>query len=302
MKKERSKEDVSLLAQLLLLGVAVIWGWTFALVKESLATTSTFVFLFYRFGLAFILLTLIFRKKILSTEKATWIRGGLTGLALFGGYWLQTWGLNYTSATKSAFITGFFVVLVPILSWLLMREKAGWPVWTGALISIVGLGLLVFGGGKSWGGLNPGDPLTLLCALSFAAHIVLIGKYTKPENYVTILVAQIGVVALLSGFGAGLTGGEIFPTSPLAWRGISITGILATALAFWAQNRFQPYSTPGRTAIIFSAEPVFAGLFGYLILRELFSPWQWLGAFFILCAMLLAQLRPGREELPPNPR
>ena len=290
----------SLLAELSLLGVAAIWGWTFVLVKESLQEVSTFTFLFYRFALAFGLLLLLFGRRLRDAEPEPrlWAKGALIGLTLFLGYWFQTLGLLYTTATNSGFITGLSVVLVPVLGAMLFRERTRGAVWLGAGLSAVGLGFIVFGGASSWrvSAFNVGDGLTLLCAISFALQIVLISRFTRPERYLPILVAQIGVVALLSGVGMLLFEELVIPKSAVAWKGIVITGLFATALAFWVQTRFQPLSTAGHTAILFSSEPVFAALFGYGLLGERLVGGQWLGAVLILVAMLVAQWPWGRSR------
>jgi drug/metabolite transporter (DMT)-like permease len=285
---------MEILVHLILLGVAFIWGWTFVLVKESLAEIGTFAFLFYRFTLAFLLLLALFRLRLRQVDRRVWVRGALIGLALFSGYWFQTLGLNYTTATNSAFITGLSVVLVPLLNATLLREAVRGTTWLGSALSVLGLALLIFGSGVRKISLNVGDLLTMLCAVSFALHISLIGRFTRPSNYVPILIAQIGIVMLLSGLGMLAFEGTTYPGSWLVYKGLLITGIFATALAFWAQNRFQPLTTAGRTAIIFASEPAFAALFGYLFLGERLVNWQWLGTILILIAMVIAQLPSAR--------
>lgn len=288
---------MTLLARFILLCVALIWGWTFVLVKESLREIGTFTFLFYRFALAFLLLFLLFRPRLGHIVRSR-VRGALIGLALFSGYWFQTLGLNYTTATNSAFITGLSVVLVPLLSSSLFRRRVGGSTWLGSFVSIVGLALLVFGSGKRGGfSLNVGDLLTIFCAASFAMHILLIDRYTHPANYVPILITQIGVVMVLSGLGMVVFEGPGYPRGWTVYKGLFITGFFATAVAFWAQNRFQSLISAGDTAIIFASEPVFAAMFGYLFLGERLAAGQGLGALLILTAMLVAQLPPaGRRH------
>ncbi|MFB6286973.1 MAG: DMT family transporter [Candidatus Bipolaricaulia bacterium] len=276
-------------ADLLLLGVAVIWGWTFVLVKEGVSEVGPLTFLFYRFGIAFVALALLFRRHLRGVARSVWLRGIGIGLALFGGYWFQTWGLVYTAATKSAFITGLSVVIVPLMGTLMLRERISGAAWLGAGLSAVGLALLVFGTQLGFATVNVGDALTLVCAISFATQILLVGRYTRPSNHLPILVAQIGVVAALSGVGWATVEGAAWTTSWTAWKGILITAVLATAVAYWLQNRFQPYSTAARAAIIYTGEPVFAGVFGVLLLGERLTGGQWLGAALILGAMVLAQ-------------
>ncbi|MBI1741492.1 DMT family transporter [Candidatus Acetothermia bacterium] len=281
-------------AQLALLLTAAIWGWTFVLVKESVQEVTPFLFLFARFTLATVVLVLIFRKSLI--ENWNWKmlrRGSLLGAALAAGYLFQTWGLKYTTATKSGFITGISVVLVPLMG-VFFKERIGLGAWIGTLLSFVGLSLILIGQGFSLNELasqlNTGDLLTLFCALSFAAHILLVGHFVDADSYRTLLIIQIAAAAVLS-LGGTLTFENLhFNFSPTVWNAIAITGLFATALAFWAQNKFQPLSTPTRTAIIFSTEPVFAGLFGFSLLGERLSMEQLLGAGLILLGIVLSQL------------
>jgi drug/metabolite transporter (DMT)-like permease len=286
-------------AQFALLAVAAIWGWTFVLVKESVREVSPFLFLFARFTLATLVLLLIFRRPLrLAWNRQTLWRGGLIGTALAAGYFFQTWGLVYTTATQSGFITGLSVVIVPLLG-RYFGEQIGVRAWLGTGLSLVGLALiLLVGQGGSlreiFSPLNIGDLLTLGCAFSFAVHILLIGRLVDMKNYPALLVIQIAAVALWSWGGTLALESVRFDFSATVWRAIIITGLFATALAFWAQNKFQPLATPTRTAIIFSSEPVFAGLFGFWLLGERLVAEQWAGAGFILAAMVISQWPPQR--------
>ncbi len=285
------------LAQFALLLVSVVWGWTFVLVKEGAGELGPLSFLTWRFALAFVLLLFLFWHRVRRMDRGSILRGLGIGLALFGGYLFQTWGLLYTGATKSGFITGLYVILVPLLSCAAFRERVSRWGWLGAGLSALGLGLILLSRGEMAAGmeLNLGDFLTLLCAVSFALQVILVGRFVHPGNYPAILLVQIGLVFLLSLVGALLLEQPRATMSPAAWKSILITGLLATALAYLVQNRFQPLSTATRAAIIFSAEPVFAGLFGYLLLGEVLSGLQFLGAASILAGIVVAQL-------PLNPR
>ncbi|MCR4403765.1 MAG: DMT family transporter [Candidatus Acetothermia bacterium] len=279
------------LPQLALLSVTVIWGWTFVLVKEGASELGPLSFLALRFALAFLALLILFWHRLRRAQLGVreFLQGLAIGLALFGGYLFQTWGLLYTTATKSGFITGLSVVLVPLLAALAFKDRVPSSGWLGAGLSALGLGLILLGQGGMGRGLNLGDLLTLLCALCFALQIILIGRLVTRENYPALLVIQIGLVFLLSLAGALSLERPTLAISPQGWQAVLITSFLATALAFFIQNRFQPLSTPTRAAIIFSAEPVFAGLFGYLLLGERLAGLQLLGAGAILSGIALSQ-------------
>jgi drug/metabolite transporter (DMT)-like permease len=277
-------------AQLALLSITVIWGWTFVLVKVGAGELGPLSFLAWRFAVASLALLLLFGLRLRRVDRKGLLQGLWIGLALFAGYLFQTWGLLYTSATKSGFVTGLSVILVPLLSAAAFKERVTCKGWLGAGLSATGLGLILLGrGGAGEMGLNLGDLLTLLCALSFALHIILIGRFVNLENYPAILVIQVGLVLVLSLAGALLLERPTLAISAQGWEAILVTGLFATALAFFLQNRFQPLSTATQTAIIFSAEPVFAGLFGYLLLGERLSGPQLLGAAAILGGIVISQ-------------
>lgn len=282
------------LPQLALLSVTVIWGWTFVLVKEGASELGPLTFLALRFAIASVLLLVLFWPRLRRSPLGwhEFVKGLMIGLALFSGYLFQTWGLLYTTATKSGFITGLSVVLVPLLTALAFKNRVPRHSWLGAGLAALGLGLILLARGGVAGGLNLGDLLTLLCAISFALQIILIGRLVTRENYPALLVIQIGLVFLLSLAGALSFENLTLAVSPHGWEAILITGSLATALAFFIQNRFQPLSTPTQAAVIFSAEPVFAGLFGYLLLGERLAGLQLLGAGAILSGIVVSQRVP----------
>ena len=277
------------LAPLALLLATAIWGWTFVLVKEGMGLVGPLAFLAARFLLATVVLGLLFPRAIARTDRRTLARGALVGLALFAGYLLQTWGLVHTTATKSGLLTGLSVALVPLLARGTGRERVRPWHWAGALLAAGGLVTFVLArGGVS--GFNVGDLLTVGCAVAFAVHLLLVDRFVRTDDYRGLLFVQVAVVALLSTVGT-----LVFETIPTAWPGklveaVLVTSLLATVLCFWLYNRFQVYSTPTYSAILFTMEPVFAGLCGFLLLRETLTPLQGAGAFLILLGMLVPRL------------
>jgi drug/metabolite transporter (DMT)-like permease len=277
------------LAPFFLLSITAIWGWTFVLVKEGTQFVGPFTFLAARFLLATAVLVLLFWRVLRQVKRPTLGRGAAIGLALFGGYFFQTWGLAYTSATKSGLLTGLSVVFVPFLASLAARERVRLAHWAGAALGASGLATFVLArSGVS--PFNPGDLLTLFGAVAFAAHLILVDRFVRKDDYRVLLVIQVAVVAVLS-----VAGTLAFETMPHSWpaklvEGVVITGLLATALSFYLMNRFQEHSTAAYTAILFTMEPVFAGLFGFLLLGETLTWLQGAGGLLILAGMVLVPL------------
>ncbi|NLN16557.1 MAG: DMT family transporter [Firmicutes bacterium] len=275
-----------------LLFVSAIWGTTFVAVKEALADLAPYNFLAIRFTLALIVLALLGLCQGRKPRASSLWRGVRVGTLLFAGYALQTVGLKYTTASNAAFITGLSVVLVPLLAAVGLRAMPSAESIGGALLAAVGLGCLTIGDGF---GLNLGDLLVLGCAFAFAGQIVLMGKYAARSSTYELVVGQMLAVALWSWFFTLLWEEPTFQATPRTWAAMAVTGILASAVAFWIQATMQRFTSPTRTGIIFAAEPVFAALFAYFWLQETLTLKQLVGCVLILSGMLFTELR-GRGE------
>jgi drug/metabolite transporter (DMT)-like permease len=283
-------------ADLALVGVALIWGATFVLVKEALRDVSTLLFLALRFGLASIALALAFRPLAsrFGNRRILLRGGGLAGLCLFAGYLFQTFGLKYTTPSKSAFITGLSIVMVPLIGAGIEGKLPHVSEALGVAVATLGMGLMTLEGDTL--GIGYGDLLTLACAVAFAAHIVVVGHYAPRVSFEALSLVQI-VAA-----GMAALGTFWWAEAPLVrWRpgvlvALIVTGLLATALAFSVQAWAQQYTTPTHTALIFALEPVFAWLTSFLLTGEILSLRASLGAMLILAGILLVELKPVGPE------
>jgi len=278
-------------AEIYLLGIVVIWGSTFAIIKGILDQIMPFTFLAYRFFWAAFILGLIFWKRLKNIDKMILKKGSLIGIFLFLGYTFQTVGLKYTTATKAGFITGLTVVLVPIISHFFIREKISKNSILGVILAFIGLWFLNYNSSFIF---NFGDFLVLLCAVSFAMHIISVGLYVRKVDYVLLVIVQLTTVFVLSFLMALFferPGIHLYYPSGVWWS-IILTGIFATALAFYIQNKFQRYSTATKTAITFSGEPIFGAIFAYLLLGEKVGLIAWIGGLLIIFGMIISQ----REE------
>jgi len=275
-------------ADVLLLLVALIWGSTFVLVKRAVAQYPVYAFLFLRFALATGVLLVLFGRHLQRLSPSMLLAGVAIGLFLFGGYAFQTVGLQYTSASNAGFITGLSVVIVPMLSTVLLRRMPEPQALLGVVLATVGLALLTMG--KD---LRPshGDLIVLGCAFCYALHISAVSRFAPQTDALALTLVQVAVVAVLSG-AASLAVGEWPRAIPAhIFLAAAFTGVLATALAFAIQNAVQARTTATHTALIFTTEPVFAALFGFLLAGESLAAWGWVGCGLILLGMLLAELR-----------
>ncbi|NIM97141.1 MAG: EamA family transporter [candidate division Zixibacteria bacterium] len=274
-------------AELLLLVLTFIWGATFPLVKTALNYSSPFVFVIIRFGLAALVFWLIFSKNIYFQQKAVLKAGAVIGIFLFLGYAFQTMGLKYTAASKSAFITGLFVVLIPPLSFVILKEKMRIFSVIGVILAVSGLYLLTRPKGSEF---NLGDLLTFFCAVSFSFQVIFVQIYTKKYDFFTLTLVQILVTTLLSFPFMFLLGGIKLVYHPHLLWAIFVCAILATALALYIQNRMQRDTTAVKAALIYAMEPVFAAVFSYLLLGEILGWPGILGGGLILSGMLCSEL------------
>jgi len=275
-------------AEIYLLCIVIIWGSTFALMKGILDQILPLTFLAYRFFLAAFVLSVIFWKRLKNIDNITLRKGWLIGVFLFLGYTFQTVGLKYTTATKTGFITGLSVVLVPVISYLFIKEKINRNSVVGVIFAVIGLWFLNYDSNFSF---NFGDFLVLLGAVSFAMHIISVGLYAKKVDYIPLVIVQLATVFVLCLLMAIIFEGPALHLSYSfnIWWIIILTGVFATALAFYMQNRFQRYSTATKTAIIFSGEPIFAAVFAYLLLGEKVGLIAWSGGLLIIFGMIVSQ-------------
>ena len=285
---QRVKADFSLLM------VSLIWGLTFVTVKNAIADMAPFTFIAIRFAIAFVFMSLFCYKKLLKFDGRDWIPGLLVGIFLFCGYSFQTLGLQYTTASNAGFITGLSVVLVPLFCSIINRQLPSPLVLGGAALAGIGIGFLCLNQGYTY---NYGDILVLLCAISFAFHIILVGRYASQTDATVLASIQIGVVAVLSCAAALVFESQVpVQFTSDVWIGLITTAIPATSLAFFIQTYSQKFTTPVHTAIILSTEPVFGGIFGFLLLGEMLGPKGLWGAALVLAGMVLSEIREMQTE------
>lgn len=279
-------------AELALAGITIVWGTTFVIVKAALADVSTFVFLTMRFSLAAVVLILIYGGTLLRTARKSGFRigpGMLAGTILFVAYVFQTTGLERTTASKSAFLTGLSIPMVPFVASLVYRN---WPrrvEVAGIAVASIGMALMTLPSGRLQ--MSLGDALSLLCALTFAIHIVVVGHYSQLEGFQSLAVVQIAMAAVLGLASFGFTEPiRLHMTSGVA-TAVLVTGLLATALAFTTQAWAQQYTSATRAALIFTLEPPVAWLTSYLLTGERMANRGKVGAGLIVLGILAVELK-----------
>jgi drug/metabolite transporter (DMT)-like permease len=269
-----------------LAGNTLIWGSTFVLVQSALKDISPILFLAIRFTIASFALTLLFRRRASYRPS----RGGLlAGGCLFAGYLFQTVGLQFTTASKSAFITGLAIPLVPLLGSLVYLHRPRFFEMAGVVCATTGMGLMTLQGETLK--IGRGDLLTFFCAVAFAAHIIAVGHYSGRISYESLSFMQVAAAAVLALSTFWWVEVPVLRLSPVVVVAVGLTGLLATALAFTVQAWAQQHTTPTRTALIYSLEPVVAWFTSYWLMGETLSRRAMVGAGLILSGILLVELK-----------
>ncbi len=273
----------------ILLLVAISWGVTFALVQDAIEETPVYTFLFWRFFFAFVLMAVVAGKQWRTLTRAAFTSAVILGVLNFSAFAFQTYGLTYTLSSTVAFITGFNVIFIPFLALVIFRRSVSVYAVIGAVIAIVGLWLLT---GQKGMELGRGELYTLICAVLFSLHILYTDRFVRYYDVVLLVTIQFGVIAAASATMGLLHDGAVLPMSDSGDFILALvsTVLFATVFAFWAQTSMQRFTTPAKTALIFTMEPLSAAVFGYLYAGEALSLVQVCGGLLIVAGVVFAEL------------
>jgi drug/metabolite transporter (DMT)-like permease len=275
--------------QLALIAVAAVWGGTFVVVKDAVGIYPLYAFLSLRFLIAVLAFAVVLPSSIRLMRRDTLGAGVIAGVFLTAGYVFQTWGLQDTSASKAAFITGMFVVITPAMQALILRRIPRRITVLGVVLAVIGLWLLSGGGGGGW---NAGDTRVLLCAAAYAAHMVVLGALGDRHDVRPLTLVQLATVAVLCGAVSLASEPVALPGDGSVWLALVVTGVFASAVAFAVQTYAQRILSPTKTALILITEPAFGGIFGWFA-GERLGVGGFVGALLILSGMVVAELLGG---------
>jgi len=278
-------------AELLLFVITIVWGATFSFTKIGLEFASPFQFTTLRFAIALILSLLLWWKSFVKINKTNFLNGSILGLFYAGGFILQTLGLQFTSVTKSAFITGLSVALTPFAYKLIERKKVTLYQWLGIFFVVVGL---YFFTNPEINNINIGDLLTLISTFFWAFYLVYMNKFT--ESIVNFSeTAQLVITQFLIVFACSLIGAIIFEKpETLQFNhkliiALLYNGIIASVVLTSIHTSVQKYTTPVKAGLIFSLEPIFASIFALFIFNEILKAIEYFGAFLILLGVAISE-------------
>ncbi|MCG6148055.1 DMT family transporter [Leptospira levettii] len=289
--------------ELFLVIAAILWGGTFVVIKLALDSVPPFLFLAVRFSLAGFITLLLYRKTLFSKANRRLdfiLPAFFVACSALLGYAFQTIGLVYTSATQSGFMTGAYVIFVPLLQIAIVRKLPSLRTWIAVVIVVIGL-FCISQNGKSLDefqgdlGFGFGDGLTLIGAFFFAVYIILIDIYTKKIPSQILVSFEILLIAVVSSF--------LFPIESIFlkqtihvqfdlkfWIGIIYTSVFATIFTTQIQTRYQKAVSPARAGLLYSLEPVFSFFLAYLALGERLGMIGAIGSFLTLFGILFSEM------------
>lgn len=281
-------------ADFVLLFAAALWGVAFYFQKNAMAFVGPWTFIASRAGLAILVLApLAFIEHRRSAAKPVPGRllrlAGQCGAAFLAAAFLQQEGLRTASVTNTGFLTSLYVIFTPLMAWVLSSILPPRIVWPAIALSFTGTWLL---GGGTIGGLGTGDLLVMVGALFWAIHCVLTGSASQFERPLTFTVIQFTVVALVAGVAALMFEEPSLDALHAAMIPILFVGLVSTALTYTLFSIAIRHTTPPEAAVLLSAESLFAAAAGAILLHERLSPISWVGAGFMIAAVLIVQLGP----------
>jgi drug/metabolite transporter (DMT)-like permease len=250
---------------LALILVALLWGTSYAVVKDIIATVPPFTLMLCRFGLSTLLLAAFHgprlkRVSLRHLRNSAWI-----GLFLVLEYVCQILGIRFTTAINQSFLVGVCVIFVPLLAWLLSGSRPDGFALGGALLALLGIGLLTLNGSLA---MNKGDLLSLLASIFVACHMVAIEKLGRDGDPIASTLVQFAVTTLAFLVLTGSFESFTFTLAARHWRALAYLAAVSTVIAFTLQNVAQKHLSSTSTALILSLEPAFGGIFAVLYLHE----------------------------------
>jgi len=287
------KSYKGILANILLILTTILWGTTFIITKTLTKEIPIFLYLGLRYSIGTIGFIPLFLHFKFINKKIIFV-GVTTGFIYFLSIVFQTYGLQTTTAGKAGFITGLSTIMVPFLSWFLYKKRVNYRIWIAVVLSMGGVTLLILELLlENESGMIIGDLLVLACAFFCAIFIILNDKNVQIVDVYLYTILQLITLAILC-FSSSLILGESYNLLPKQldfWLLMLYMGFGTTSLTFIFQNWGQKYQGPSQTAIIFTLEPVFAVLFGFLLGSETLTIFKWMGMSLIFVAILITVIK-----------
>ncbi|MDQ6471584.1 DMT family transporter [Flavobacterium sp. LHD-80] len=280
-------ERKRLLLFLLIIGTA-FWGISYSITKLAIGNYSPATFLFYRFLMAVIVLTIIFWKYVRETNFEAIKTGFILAVPMFLGIHLQTIGLKHTDASQCSFIAGLTVIIIPLLKLTIYRTNISLKIWLAALTALSGLFIIAL---KDKFTINIGDLYTIAGAFAFAVYLITVEKHSVAKNLLFSIVPMFAFCALFT-FCLAITDSHAdwFPTTNTFWLGVIYCALFSTAYMYTISNISQRYLSAEKVAVIYLFEPVFGAIGAFFILGENLSWRLLLGGSLIFAGTIISEV------------
>ena len=287
-------KSINILARVAILVATLIWGSTFVLMKDTVSVMSPSWLLFFRFTVGWMLLAIIFNKKLKLLNKSYVLGGAVIGLCLFLAYFTQTLGIADTTPGKNAMLTAGYCVLVPFLMWGVNRKRPDAFNIIAALLCIVGIGMVALTSNGEKFTIVPGDTLTLVGAFFYAAHIVAVWTFARDKDMILVTILQFFYCSVFSLALAFVTGQELdFANIPLSnIYMLAYLAVFGTTIALLFQNIGQKYVPPSAASILLSLESVFGVMFSLIFFAdEKKDPIIFIGFALVMIAVIISETK-----------
>lgn len=279
-----------------LLLIGILWGMGFVTVKIGLnAGMNTFYLMWLRFLGSFVLLSILFRKKIKKVSKDDLKAGVILGIIQYFGYVFQTYGAAHTTVGKNAFFTAINVIIVPYIFWILNKKRPDIFSFSASIICLIGVGIMSLDGNLSFTHLNKGDVMTIISAFFFALQVAYTGYFGRKVHPMNLVLLQMLVGGLLFAGTQFATSGlsEVIPLHGETLMAIIYAVVFSTAIPMLLQIYCQRLTTATRASILMSTESMFAPIFAFFVLGEIMTLRVALGAVFILFSVVVSETKLG---------
>lgn len=262
------------------------WGGSFLFNKLGLREIPPVQFVFFRFALATLIMAIVCIPRMKRLTGTIIRKGIIIGGALGATNLIFVFGVQGTSISRAGILNNMFVLFIPLCCAVLWKEKVGKVNLAGILLAVAGIGLLASGGE----GFNQGDLMSTVCAAFIAIHVITVSKVLGSEDVYLVSLVQFAMVTIMAGIGTTATEWQPYGISRVAALSVIYCALLPTVVCFTLQNRFQRYTTPTRAGLIYTLDPVWSLLAGYLFLGERLGSREWIGCGLIFAAVLLPLL------------
>lgn len=284
---ERNRK-VEVVASIILAVVALVWGTTYAVIKDTLSVVQPFSLMMFRFGFSALILSLMYLKKIKIIKGVDLKRGIIIGIFMFLAFYFLIVSIRFTTASKFSFIVGAYVLIVPFLSWVINKTKLDRYAIVGAILATIGLAFLTMERGAVF---NLWDLVAGCCSFFFAAHMIAIEKYSGDSDPILLTIIQFITTAVLFIILTGIKEGYDFTVLPeIKWT-LGYLVIISTIIPFAIQNIVQRYISSTSTALILTLQSAFGSIFAVYYLDERMTKQMIIGCLLIFIAIVFQETK-----------